>query len=59
MQWRTKKLMDAQNRPESVCVRFFHVASISDKGRSKTAHSSTPGGFALLVDIGSNPPHCS
>ena len=58
MQWRTKKLMDAQNRPESVCVRFFHVASISkeDKKLPTAQHQEA---FALLVDIGSNPPHCS
>jgi hypothetical protein len=34
------------------------VASISDEGRSKTAHSSTPGGF-VFVDNGSCPPHVS
>src|SRR4051812_24895038 len=55
----SKKLIDAQNRPDNVCVRFFHVASMSAKGRSKTAHSSTPGGFALSVNSGSNPPHVS
>jgi hypothetical protein len=54
----SRKLIDAQKRPE--CVRLLHVASISSFVRkSKSAHSSTPGGFALVVDKGSDAPHLS
>lgn len=56
----SRKLIDAQNRPEREFVRLPHVVSISSFVRtSKRAHSSTPGGFAFVVDKGSDAPHLS
>jgi hypothetical protein len=55
----SRKLIEAQKRPERVWVKFFQEASTCSLGTSKTAHNSTPGGLALLLDMVSNPPQRS